>query len=322
METVLVTGGAGFIGSHLCAKLLAENYAVICLDNLLTGAKSNIEPLLENPHFTFLLHDISQPLTDIKDKLIDINYIYHLASPASPNKKSKRSYISLPVETMMANSQGTYYLLQLAKEKGAKFLFTSTSEVYGNPQVSPQPETYFGNVNPNGIRSVYDEAKRFGEAMTFGMGRLYDLDVRIVRVFNTYGPHMQVDDGRVISNFINQAIRHEPLTIYGDGSQTRSCCYVEDMVEGFLKAMFTENTKMDVFNLGNPDERTIKEIAELIKSLTNSNSEIVYEDLPEDDPLKRKPDITKSSDRLHFLPAITLEDGLKKTIEYFVSIKT
>lgn len=320
METVLVAGGAGFIGSQLCQTLLEKGYSVICLDNLLTGAKSNIDPLLENPHFTFLLHDISQPLTDVKEKLKNVQYIYHLASPASPNKKSKRSYIALPVETMMANSQGTYHLLQLTKELGAKFLFTSTSEVYGNPEVSPQPETYFGNVNPHGVRSVYDEAKRFGEAMTFGMGRLYDLDVRIVRVFNTYGPYMQIDDGRVISNFINQAIRNEPITIYGDGSQTRSCCYVTDMVDGFIKAMFTENTKMDVFNLGNSDERTIKEIAELIKSLTHSSSEIVYEELPEDDPLKRKPDITKASTILNFAPQISLEEGLKKTIHYFKEI--
>lgn len=321
METVLVTGGAGFIGSHLCKKLLDENHTVICLDNLLTGAKSNIEKLLDHPNFTFLLHDISQPPGELKEQLQDVTSIFHLASPASPNKKSKRSYINLPVETMMANSQGTYHLLQLTKERKAKFLFASTSEVYGNPEVSPQPETYFGNVNPNGIRSVYDEAKRFGEAMTFGMGRLYDLDVRIIRIFNTYGPNMQIDDGRVISNFINQAIRNEPMTIYGDGTQTRSCCYVSDMVDGFAKAMFTENTKMDVFNLGNPDERTIKEIAELIKSLTNSLSEIVYEPLPEDDPLKRKPDITKSSHLLHFSPDVSLEDGLKKTIEYFVSLQ-
>lgn len=321
METVLVTGGAGFIGSHLCEKLLENGYRVICLDNLLTGAKSNIEHLLDNPQFTFLLHDISQPLTEMKAKLKEVNYIYHLASPASPNKKSKRSYIALPVETMMANSQGTYHLLQLTKELGAKFLYTSTSEVYGNPQVSPQSEAYFGNVNPNGVRSVYDEAKRFGEAITFGLGRLYDLDVRIVRVFNTYGPHMQIDDGRVISNFINQAIRNEPITIYGDGSQTRSCCYVTDMVDGFYKAMFSENTKMDVFNLGNTDERTIKEIAELIKSLTHSSSEIVYEELPEDDPLKRKPDLTKASHILKFNPTVSLEDGLTKTIAYFDSIK-
>lgn len=321
METVLITGGAGFIGSHLSRKLLSEGHRVICLDNLLTGAKANIEELLSNPQFSFLLHDVSTSFDDIKEKLTSVTSIFHLASPASPNKKSKRSYIALPVETMMANSQGTYHLLQLSKETGAKFLFTSTSEVYGNPQVSPQPETYFGNVNPNGIRSVYDEAKRFGEAMTFGMGRLYDLDVRIVRVFNTYGPHMQIDDGRVISNFINQAIRNEPMTIYGDGSQTRSCCYVSDMVDGFMKAMFTNGTKMDVFNLGNPDERTIKEIAELIKSLTNSSSEIVYEELPEDDPMKRKPDITKSSQLLQFSPSITLDQGLTKTIEYFTSIK-
>jgi nucleoside-diphosphate-sugar epimerase len=321
METVLVTGGAGFIGSHLCEKLLNDGYAVICLDNLLTGAKSNIEPLLEHPHFTFLLHDISQPFMEMKEKLSDVSYIYHLASPASPNKKSKRSYISLPVETMMANSQGTYYLLELAKENNAKFLFTSTSEVNGNPSVSPQPETYFGNVNPNGVRSVYDEAKRFGEAMTFGVGRLHDLDVRIVRLFNTYGPNMQVDDGRVVSNFINQAIRNEQLTVYGDGSQTRSCCYIDDMIQGFMKAMFMENTKMQVYNLGNPDERTIKQIAELIKKLTNSTSEIVYEDLPEDDPLQRKPDITKAAHQLTFHPSISLEEGLTKTIAYFTSLK-
>lgn len=321
METVLVTGGVGFIGSHLCKRLLDKNYAVICLDNLLTGAKNNIEPLLTHPNFTFLLHDISTPLTDIKETLSSVTTIFHLASPASPNKKSKRSYIALPIETMMANSQGTYHLLTLAKENDAKFLFTSTSEVYGNPAVSPQPESYFGNVNPNGVRSVYDEAKRFGEAMTFGMARLHDIDVRIVRLFNTYGPNMQIDDGRVISNFINQAIRNEPITIYGDGSQTRSCCYISDMVEGFMKAMFMDNTKMEVFNLGNPDERTIKEIAELIRELTGSTSEIVYEDLPEDDPLKRKPDISKANSELGFTPSTSLKEGLEKTISYFSSIK-
>ena len=316
MSNIVVTGGAGFIGSHLCKRLIEEKYTVICVDNLITGAESNISDLLKNPQFSFLNLDISKE-DDFLGHFQDVDYIFHLASPASPNKKSERSYINYPIETMLANSAGTYNLLTLAKEKNAKFLFTSTSEVYGNPAVSPQPETYFGNVNPNGIRSVYDEAKRFGEAMTFGFHRKYGVDTRIVRIFNTYGPFMQKDDGRVVSTFINQALEGSALTIFGDGSQTRSFCYIDDMVEALMKALFTQNTDGEVINLGNPDERTITEIAQMVKKMVSTDSEIVHEDLPQDDPLKRKPDITKAKNLLGWEPKISLEEGLTKTIEYF-----
>ena len=313
MQTALVAGGAGFIGSHLCESLLKDNFKVICVDNLITSDKKNIEHLLSNPNFQFLENDVTKPL-EIDG---EINYIFHLASPASPNKKSPRSYINFPIETLLANSQGTYELLLLAKKKGSRFLFTSTSEVYGNPEVSPQPETYFGNVNPNGIRSVYDESKRFGEAATMAFVRKFDLDARIIRIFNTYGPNMQSDDGRVISNFIMQAIHNEPITVYGDGKQTRSFCYVDDMVLGIKAAMFKDNTKGQVFNLGNPDERTILEMANLVKDMTGSNLEITFEEYPEDDPKRRKPDISRAKNVLGWEPKVPIEEGIKKTVEYF-----
>ncbi len=312
---VLITGGAGFIGSNLSEVLLQKGHEVVAIDNLITGSEDNIRHLYSNPLFKFLQHDVVKPLPED----ISADVIFHLASPASPNAKSPRSYIAFPVETLLANSQGTYHLLELAKRNNSKFLFASTSEIYGDPEVSPQPETYFGNVNPNGVRSVYDEAKRFGEAITFAYLRKYDVDVRIVRLFNTFGPRMQPDDGRVISNFINQALSKESITIYGDGLQTRSFCYVSDMVDALEKAMFTENTKGAVLNLGNPDERTIKEIAETVKAMTNSESDIVFEDLPTDDPKVRKPDITRAKELLSWEPKVPLEQGLEKTIEYFRS---
>jgi dTDP-glucose 4,6-dehydratase len=313
MLNILVAGGAGFIGSHLCRRLIEEGHTVYCIDNLITGSKNNVESLLDNPKFNFYNHDVTKPIEELRE----INYIYHLASPASPNKKSERSYINFPIETLLANSLGTYNLLNLAKEKNARFLFASTSEVYGDPTISPQPETYFGNVNPNGIRSVYDEGKRFGEAMTFGYLRKFGLDTRIVRIFNTYGPFMQKDDGRVVTAFINQAIFNMPLTIFGDGSQTRSFCYVDDMVEGLIKAMMTDSARGEVINLGNDDERKISEIATIVKEMTGSNSEIIFEELPEDDPMVRKPDITKARNILGWQSTVKLEEGLKKTIEYF-----
>src|ERR1035437_5021589 len=246
MQTVLVAGGAGFIGTHLCKRLLTENYKVICIDSLITGDKSNLKDILDNKNFTFLEQDITKSL----DEELTADYIFHLASPASPNKKSPKSYINHPIETLLVNSLGTYNLLELAKEISAKFLFTSTSEVYGDPEVSPQGEDYFGHVNPNGVRSVYDESKRFGEAITMAYVRKFDLDARIIRIFNTYGPLMQKDDGRVVSEFIVQGLTNKPFTIYGDGKQTRSFCYVSDMVDGIEKAMFMENTKGEVINLG------------------------------------------------------------------------
>src|SRR3989338_6399961 len=317
METCLVAGGGGFIGSHLCKSLLDENFKVICVDNFITGDKANINSLTSNSNFKLLEKDI------IKEKDFEaekIDYIFHLASPASPNAKSKKSYINFPSETLLVNSVGTYNLLELSLKNNSKFLYTSTSEVYGDPAVSPQNEEYFGNVNPNGIRSPYDESKRFGEAITLGYVRKYNLDARIIRIFNTYGPKMQVDDGRVVSNFINQAIKNEKITIYGKGLQTRSFCYISDMISGIMKAMFKDGTKGEVINLGNTDERKISELATMIKEMTNSASEIAYEDLPEDDPKERKPDISKAKRILDWEPSVLLEDGLKKTIEYFKSL--
>ncbi len=320
MPKALIAGGAGFIGSHLSGKLINNGFVVYCIDNLITGNKTNVNNLLDNPNFSLLRHDITTPLTLIADRLQEIDYIFHLASPASPNMNSEKSYMKLPIETMLANSLGTYNLLLLAKEKNAKFLFASTSEIYGNPAVSPQPESYFGNVSPNGVRSVYDEGKRFGEAMTFAFLRKYDLDTRIIRIFNTYGPNMQKDDGRVVSNFINQAIEKVPITVYGQGTQTRSFCYIDDMVEGIISAMSAKNTKGEVINLGNPDERMIKEIAVMVKQLTGSQSQIVNEPRPAEDPERRRPDIEKAKKLLLWEPKVSLEVGLKKTIEYFRNI--
>ena len=319
MQTVVVAGGAGFIGSHLCKSLLDDNYKVICVDNLITGDEKNISPLFKNPNFQFIKQDVTT-LSTFNFQLSTLNYIFHLASPASPNKKSPRSYINYPIETLLANSLGTYNLLEKARQFNSKFLYASSSEVYGDPAMSPQKEDYFGNVNPIGVRSVYDEGKRFGEAITFAYIRKYNLDARVIRIFNTYGPVMQADDGRVVSSFINQAIANKPITVYGKGSQTRSLCYVDDMIAGIKLTMFSMNTKGEVFNLGNPDERSILDIAKLIKKMTNSKSEIIFEDLPQDDPKARKPDISFAKEILGWEPKVATIDGLKKTIEYFKSI--
>jgi nucleoside-diphosphate-sugar epimerase len=317
MAKVLVAGGAGFIGSHLCERLIAEEHNVICVDNLITGNKENIVGLLENPRFSFLALDVAGSLSQLAESVQEVNYIFHLASPASPNQKSERSYLAFPIETMLVNSVGTYNLLMLAKAKNARFLYASSSEIYGNPAISPQVETYWGNVNPNGPRSVYDEGKRFGEAMTFGFFRKFGTDVRAIRIFNTYGPRLHREDGRAVTEFINEALQNAPLTVFGDGSQTRSFCYVDDLVEGIMKIMFSDQTKGEVFNLGNPDERKIIDLANIIKGLTGSTSEIVFEPLPQDDPLRRKPDITKVQQLLSWEPKVRLEEGLKKTIDYF-----
>lgn len=317
MQTVLVAGGAGFIGSNLCDFLLKKNYKVICIDNFITSEKDNISDLLENPNFSLFEQDI---IYLNSSEIPHVDFIFHMASPASPNANSSRSYIAYPIETLLVNSQGTYNLLELAKRDGAKLLFASTSEIYGDPAVSPQPESYFGNVNPNGVRSVYDEAKRFGEAIVMAYFRKFETDARIVRIFNTYGPKMREDDGRVVSNFISQALSNSPITIYGEGQQTRSFCFISDMLEGLSSAMFNPNTKGEVINLGNPDERTIKEIADIIKNLTGSSSEIINVPLPPDDPKERKPDISKAKSLLSWEPRIGLSEGLEKTVEYFKSI--
>lgn len=319
--TCLVAGGSGFIGSHLCERLLRDEKDVICVDNLITGAKENITHLLSLPHFTFIEHDVTKEIPDDLLKNSKIDYIFHLASPASPNSKSPRSYISHPIETLLVNSIGTHNLLELAKKFTARFLYASSSEIYGDPSISPQREDYFGNVNPTGPRSVYDEGKRFGESITMAYVRKFALDGRIVRIFNTYGERMQADDGRVVSNFINQAIKNEPLTIYGDGKQTRSFCYVTDMIDGLYRAMFSEKAKGEVFNIGNSYEQTVLQLATIIKEMIHSSSKITFESLPTDDPKRRKPDIGKAKKLLDWEPQVSLNDGLKRTITYFKKIQ-
>ena len=302
---ILITGGAGFIGSHLVDKFISRKYNVIAIDNLLTGTKKNLDPFLKNENFTFLNLDVQNHIEISQD----LDYVLHLASAASP-----KAYTQHPINTLKAGSIGTINTLGLAKAKNAKYLLTSTSEVYGNPQISPQPETYWGNVNPNGVRSMYDEAKRFAEAAVASYNRIYNLDTRIVRLFNTYGPNMKINDGRVVTNFISQAISNQDITIYGKGDQTRSFCYVDDTVSGIIKAM--ESNSSEVFNIGNPNEITILQLAEKIISLTNSNSSINFVDLPEDDPMQRNPDITKANEKLNWFPEVLLEDGLMKTISW------
>tara|TARA_B100000886_G_scaffold236383_1_gene165508 strand:- start:206 stop:1138 length:933 start_codon:yes stop_codon:yes gene_type:complete len=302
---VLITGGAGFVGSHLIDRFISKQYNVTVIDNLLTGSKKNLEPFLENDNFTFIDFDVQNHIEISQD----LDYVLHLASAASP-----KAYTQHPINTLKAGSIGTINTLGLAKAKGAKYLLTSTSEVYGDPQISPQPETYWGNVNPNGVRSMYDEAKRFAEAAVASYNRIYNLDTRIVRLFNTYGPKMKINDGRVVTNFISQAISGEDITIYGNGDQTRSFCFVDDTVLGIIKAM--ESDSSEVFNIGNPNEITILQLAEKVISLTNSKSSIKFVELPEDDPMQRKPDITKANKKLNWFPEVSLEDGLMKTIEW------
>jgi nucleoside-diphosphate-sugar epimerase len=314
MQSVLVTGGAGFIGSHLRDLLLDKGYKVICLDNLLTGSKKNIDHLLGNPNFEFIKADVIQPINHLSNQ--PINYIFHLASPASPV-----DYQNYPKETLLTNSMGTLNMLELVKKFGAKVLIASTSEIYGDPLEHPQKETYFGNANSFGPRSCYDESKRFAEAATYVYLHKYGLDARIIRIFNTYGPRMQKDDGRVISSFINAALFGEDLKIDGDGSQTRSFCYVSDLVGGIYKAMFTEGTKGQIFNLGNPDEYTVKELAEKIIKLTKSKSETKFSGtFRQDDPMRRRPDISKAKKILGWEPEVGLDEGLQKTIEYYKSL--
>lgn len=303
---IVVTGGAGFIGSHLCARLLAEGHKVLCVDNLITGSRENIASLLANPHFTFIQHDVTQPF------YCEAEAIFHLASPASPV-----GYMEHPIETILVNSQGTYQMLELARKQNALFLVSSTSEIYGDPQVHPQTEDYWGNVNSIGPRACYDESKRLGETLTMEFYRQYQLNARIVRIFNTYGPNSQVDDGRMIPNFITQALRNEPLMIYGDGNKTRSICYVSDLVEGLLLAMFTPGTAGEVFNLGNTEEQTVMAYAETIIRLCESSSSILFEESRIDDPERRRPDISKAQRLLGWQLRVNMEEGLRRTIEWF-----
>ncbi len=320
MRYALVAGGAGFIGSHIVKGLLNKGVFVICVDNLITGQEENIEQFQNRDNFIFLNLDLTESIDSSLRQFEKIDYIFHMASPASPNEKSDKSYMTFPIETLLVNSIGTYNLLNVARAKNSRFLFASTSEVYGDPEVSPQPETYWGNVNPAGPRSVYDEGKRFGEAVTMAYHREFDLDVRLPRIFNTYGESMRPDDGRVVSNFIVQALRDEPITIFGDGSQTRSFCYISDLVDGLLEFMMRDSLAGEIINLGNPLEHTVLEIAEKIKKLTNSNSKIIYEKLPEDDPKIRKPDISKAKELLDYSPKVGIDEGFQRTIEHFQKI--
>lgn len=314
MQTVLVAGGAGFIGTNLCKTLLSKNYRVLCVDNFITSSRENIEPFLHNSNFLFIEHDITKPLKTSEK----IDFIFHLASPASPNHHSKLSYHALPLETMLANTTGTFELLKLAEENNAKFLFASTSEAYGDPLEHPQKEEYRGNVSTTGPRSVYDESKRFGETITAYFVRSRGVDARIARIFNTYGPGMLKEDRRMIIDFINLALENKTINVFGDGTQTRALCFIDDTVEGLMKLMFSENTKGEVVNIGSSDEHSVLHYANLIKRLTSSNSEIVFsERLPEDDPQRRSADIRKAKKLLDWEPKVTIKEGLSKTIEYF-----
>ena len=303
---VLVTGGAGFLGSHLCDRLLAEGHDVIAMDNLITGATDNIAHLAGNPRFHFIRHDVTEYIY-IKGP---VHAILHFASPASPV-----DYLELPIQTLKVGSLGTHNALGLALAKGARFLLASTSEVYGDPLIHPQPESYWGHVNPIGPRGVYDEAKRFAEAMTMAYHRAHGVDTRIVRIFNTYGPRMRLNDGRVVPNFVGQALRGESLTVYGDGRQTRSFCYVSDLIEGIHRLLMSN--EVEPVNIGNPVEMTVGRFAELINRLTDNPGGIVYEALPVDDPKQRQPDIARARSILGWEPSVSLEEGMAETIRYF-----
>jgi UDP-glucuronate decarboxylase len=306
MSRILVTGGAGFIGSHLCKRLVNEGHDVICADNLFTGSKTNVNGLTGNPNFEFIRHDITMPL------YVEVDEIYNLACPASPT-----AYQYNPVKTIKTNVIGSINMLGLAKRVKARILQASTSEVYGDPAVHPQPESYWGNVNPIGIRSCYDEGKRAAETLFFDYHRQNNLEIKVMRIFNTYGPNMNPDDGRVVSNFIVQALKGESITIYGDGSQTRSFCFVDDLIEGMIRFMKSEKGFTGPCNIGNPGEFSMLELAEKVIKLSGSKSKITFAPLPQDDPKQRKPDISLAKDKLKWEPKIALADGLARTIEYF-----
>lgn len=309
MNRVLVTGGAGFLGSHLCDRLIREGNDVICLDNLFTGKKDNIRHLLDNPYFEFIRHDVTQSI------FVECDQIYNLACPASPLQ-----YQRDPIYTTKTSIYGAFNTLGLAKRTGARILQSSTSEVYGDPEISPQNETYRGRVNTMGPRACYDEGKRVAETIFFDYHRKHGVEIKVMRIFNTYGPRMDIGDGRVVSNFIVQALKGEDITIYGDGSQTRSFCYVDDLIEGMIRFMNSDKDFTGPVNIGNPSECTIKQLAETVIKLTNSPSKLIYCDLPQDDPLQRKPEITLAKSKLDWSPSVGLEEGLQKTISYFEGI--
>ena len=305
---ILITGGAGFLGSHLTDRFLSEGYEVLVLDNLITGSLDNVQQHFGNPQFQFIKHDVTNHIHVVGP----LDAVLHFASPASP-----KDFPTIPIPILKVNSLGTHNALGLALAKGARFLLASTSEVYGDPLIHPQPETYWGNVNPIGVRGVYDESKRFAEALTMAYHRAHGLDTRIVRIFNTYGPRMRLDDGRVIPNYVNQALHGQPLTVYGDGSQTRSFCYVDDEVEGFYRLLLSNEN--DPVNIGNTDETTMLELAEVVNRLTGNQAGIVFKPLPQDDPKVRQPDITRAHAILGWESSVGLEQGLERTIAWFRS---
>jgi dTDP-glucose 4,6-dehydratase len=305
---VLITGGAGFLGSHLCDRLLAEGHEVICIDNLRTGRKENIAGLLARRDFAFLQQDVTEPFF-VEGK---VDAVMHFASPASP-----KDYLEHPIHTLKVGGPGTYHALGLAKAQGAIFILASTSEVYGDPEVNPQPETYWGHVNPVGPRSVYDEAKRYAEAMTVAYQRAHGLRTRILRIFNTYGPRMRLNDGRALPTLMSQALRGDPLTVYGDGSQTRSFCYVSDLVEGIYHLLLISDPAPLLLNLGNPEEVTLRQLAQEILEISGSRSEVVFQPLPEDDPKRRRPDVHRAQQILGWEPRVSRREGLQKTLAYF-----
>ena len=309
MKKILITGGAGFLGNRLCKQLLNNNTHIYCLDNFCTGRRDNINDLMDHPNFTLLLQDVADPID------LDVDEIYNLACPASP-----KQYQIDPVKTIRTSMLGAINVLDLARRTGAKVLQASTSEVYGDPLVHPQPESYWGSVNPIGIRSCYDEGKRAAETIFFDYWRQYHTRIKVVRIFNTYGPNMDTDDGRVVSNFINQSLRGDPITIYGDGNQTRSFCFVNDLIDVIILAMNTNDSFTGPVNIGNPGEFTMLELANLVTELTGSTAGIVYKELPEDDPKQRQPDITIAKEQLGWQPTVALRDGLIETIKYFKGI--
>ena len=310
-DLAIVTGGAGFLGSHLCDRLLGEGYRVLCLDNFVTGGPGNVAHLADNAAFALVDHDITVPYRAPEAPA----FVFHLASAASPS-----AYLRLPVETLEVGSLGTKHALEIAKEAGARFVFASTSEVYGDPEITPQPETYNGNVSCTGPRSVYDEAKRYGEALVTAYRRLYGLQTRTARIFNTFGPRLRADDGRVVPNFIKQAMAGNPLTVYGDGSQTRSFCYVSDLIDGILA--LARSDYAEPVNLGNPDERSILDIARTIQRITGSTSSIIFSPTPEDDPVQRCPDITRAREILGWAPKVTFERGVEDTVRWLKGART
>ena len=308
---VLVTGGAGFLGSHLCERLLSDGHEVLCVDNFFTGRKSNVRHLMNNPDFELLRHDVTEPLR------VEVDQIYNLACPASPVH-----YQYDPIHTMKTSVLGAMNMLGLAKRLGVQIFQASTSEVYGDPEVHPQPEGYWGKVNPIGIRSCYDEGKRCAETLFFDYHRQHDISIKVARIFNTYGPRMNPDDGRVVSNFIVQALQGEDITVYGEGQQTRSFCYVDDLIDGFVCLMNSDSDVTGPVNLGNPGEFTVRELAEHVIDLTGSPSKLVFKPLPQADPRQRKPDISKAKSLLNWQPEVKLDEGLKRTIAYFEKLLT